>query len=117
MILEVDPVLLFVVVVATEAVTEIVVESELMDPVRMRLGRSWFLGSIVTCGYCLSVWVAFALWSLCYAHWIFVSFCLGMVVHRASNVLHSLLKFMMGWSEASLVLLEEMTRNEMEEGG
>lgn len=46
-------------VICTEAVTELVVHSEIMQPMRAYLEEfSDFIGKLVNCGYCCSMWAA-----------------------------------------------------------
>jgi len=102
---------IIVMIVAIEAITEIIVDGDIFFKVRNFLARinPWFLGELLKCGYCLSVWVAipFGLaigirytnlstfypqgWYniyysivLCVA-WLFF-------IHRISNVVHELFK-------------------------
>ena len=46
--------------VAVEAITEIIVDGDIFFKIRNFLARinPWFLGELLKCGYCLSVWVA-----------------------------------------------------------
>ena len=78
-----------VAIIAVEALVEIWLESALFDNPRKWIGvKSDILGEFVTCGWCLSVWVArvvfifvcIGLW------WLFVPFA----VHRVSNYLHDI---------------------------
>jgi hypothetical protein len=87
-------------VIITEALTEIVVKSELFFPLREYLferGKknsffNWF-HSLVDCGYCFSVWMgwftAFLLFreNLFLIHWVFI----GLAIHRLSNIFHFLI--------------------------
>ena len=85
-------------IITTEALTELVVKSEIFSPL-----REWFFNKrenkickfiheLLDCGYCFSVWVAFFV-SITLVNLSFVSEYLGwfiawMVVHRLSNLLH-----------------------------
>lgn len=90
----------FIACLLTEAITEILVKSEVFSPIRRRLfslrgkssGYAWF-SDLIECGYCSSVWVG------CAMSWLLISdfglvniyidwFLLGLVVHRCSNVVH-----------------------------
>jgi len=89
-------ILLFVIV--TEAITELVVKSELFEPLRKYCFESkyWlfnFIHRILDCGYCFSVWAGFFVVILNYvtSYFIVDIFMLGIVVHRLSNVLHFLI--------------------------
>ena len=82
-------------IVATEAITELVVKSEFFEPLRKWLFESElktlnFIHRIVDCGYCFSVWAALfnilILFILDYRIMDFV--ILTVVVHRLSNMLH-----------------------------
>lgn len=90
-------------VLLTEAITEIVVKSEFFSPLRakiFKLGQSsiffdWF-HRLLDCGYCFSVWVGMLTAILFfndlgllhkYVDWFFV----GIVLHRASNLLHNVM--------------------------
>jgi len=91
-------------IIITEAITEVVVKSELFFPFRGYLfekGKTdkifnWF-HSLIDCGYCFSVWVGLFISFLLfresnffihsYIDWIFI----GLVVHRLSNVFHFLI--------------------------
>lgn len=90
-------------VIITEAITEIVVKSELFLPVKSKifeLGNNnrffkW-LHSLIDCGYCFSVWAGLFTSLLMlndfnivnkYVDW----FLLGIVVHRLSNLFHNIM--------------------------
>ena len=101
-----DILLLLLLVIACEAVTEIITASEITNPI-----RSWwkkytykldippddtfiqkvkiFLDKLISCGYCTSVWVAmplafFSPFTLSVIWWMIMVF----VIHRLSNWLH-----------------------------
>lgn len=89
-------------VVITEAMTEIVVESVLLSRLRAGFTRVPVLGYLVSCGYCLSVWLGVGA-----AYLLRMEGALeglgavepvlwGVVVHRASNVLHEGISRFMG---------------------
>jgi hypothetical protein len=87
---------LLIALAVTEAVTEIVVASELFEPVRRVMQRAGKLGALFTCGYCLSVWVGVGVSYLLridlgLVHPGVDPLLVGLVVHRASNVLHELI--------------------------
>lgn len=74
--------------IATEAVTEILLESELFEWFRAIMRKTEFTAALISCGWCLSVWVAGALILLAHLG-------LGVVVvlfaaHRLANVWHNL---------------------------
>jgi len=94
---------LLLAIVLTEAITELVVKSEIFMPLRAKifsLGQdnvffNW-LHSLLDCGYCFSVWVGWAVAILFqgelplftpYVDW----FILGIVIHRFSNLFHNIM--------------------------
>ena len=91
-------------IIITEAITEIVVKSELFFPFRKYVfekgkNSSFFkwVHSLIDCGYCFSVWIgwftAFLLFSgdsflvNSYVDWFFI----GLIIHRLSNIFHFLI--------------------------
>jgi len=76
-------------IIAVEAIVEIFMESSLFDNFRVWIGgKHVLLDEFVTCGWCLSVWVAGL---------VFVFVCIGLwwlfipiAVHRVSNYLHDI---------------------------
>jgi len=85
-------------IITTEAITEIVVKSELFEPVRKLLFESKysvlnFIHKIFDCGYCFSVWASLIT--------VLVLFIINnevmdflvviIVIHRLSNLVHSML--------------------------
>lgn len=90
-------VLLFL-IVFVEALTEIIVSSVIFEKPREFLAyKSDFLGELIHCGYCTSVWVSAAIsWAFVLFVWsVFPSFLLSYIVttfvlHRLSNLLHEL---------------------------
>ena len=101
-------------IVLTEAITELVVKSELFYPIRRFFFKrkssfifNWF-HSLMDCGYCFSVWAGwfvslmyvifsdgFVLFNNIILNWFFM----GVVFHRLSNVLHYLVDVFRNWSE------------------
>jgi len=87
---------LLLIVIATEAITEILVKSELFEPLRKYLfSRSVdskvfkFFHDLLDCGYCTSVWIAFFLFIFfMFIPEIMFFVCLVFVIHRLSNVWH-----------------------------
>jgi hypothetical protein len=75
-------------IITVEAITEIAINSELWETPREWLKkRGWFFKSLLSCGWCFSMWVAWGLYGFLYwteAWWILFPF----VAHRASNYLH-----------------------------
>jgi hypothetical protein len=74
----------------TEAITELVVKSEIFEPIRkFFFNRNKFIHSLLECGYCFSVWAAFLALILTLIQQPVASlFMLGVVIHRLSNVVH-----------------------------
>lgn len=91
-------ILLLLFVIAVEAITEILVESEIFRWPRETLARAnGLIGTLVHCGYCTSVWVSAALsWAFVTCAWaivpnFWVSFIVTtFVLHRLSNLWHEL---------------------------
>ena len=83
-------------VILTELLTELVIKSVIFKPIRDRLGKlgNWFK-ELLSCGYCFSVWVAFAVvLSLQLSYNLTGVFLLDMslvalITHRLSNYLHN----------------------------
>jgi len=74
-------------IIATEAIVEILVESELFDGVRVWIGqRHRLLDGLVSCPWCISVWVAGIVIALLYfGLWPILAF---FAVHRLANFVH-----------------------------
>ena len=89
---------LLMAIILTEAVTEVIVKSELFKPLRAYLFNkgnklTLFLHNILDCGYCTSVWIGcftslLLLNDLQAVHWSIDWFIYGLIVHRLSNILH-----------------------------
>ena len=93
-------------VLVAEALTEIFVDSALFAPLRHKVGGSkeegldgkfGLKGIFVRCGYCISVWsgvpLAFAFeiplpFEIKWLPWWAGTACMGIVVHRLSNLWH-----------------------------
>ena len=78
---------------ATEAVVEIITKSDLFGPLMGRaVLRKDFISRLITCPYCLSVWVA-GFFTLCiYLHLGFSLYLfpiLAFSIHRMSNIAHA----------------------------
>ena len=87
-------------VILTEAVTEILVESVLLER-----PRAWLAGkdegtlrfTFVRCGYCVSLWIgvglAYALWFVPFegSKW-WQPLALGAAAHRLSNIWHDFIR-------------------------
>jgi hypothetical protein len=83
-------------IIFVEAVTEIITTSSIMSKFRQVLSYSDFLGELIHCGYCTSVWVAASVawvdpWIISEQFWINYAVTL-FVLHRLSNVLHELME-------------------------
>jgi len=86
-------------VLLIESITNILVKSELFLPVRKVLFESRykifkFLGRILDCPYCTSVWVSLFCVAMGYLYFInflpqiMAFFFVGLILHRLSNILH-----------------------------
>lgn len=83
-------------VVLVELFTELIVKSEIVKPLRQRIKgiNSWF-SELFSCGYCMSVWVAFGVAiasGLSYTFTGILPVDLGLtafILHRLSNYLHN----------------------------
>jgi len=73
-------------VVATEAITEILLHSNLFRRPRKFLARAWFFREIFSCGWCLSVWVATVVCITIYTGLWYI--LLPLLIHRLSNLFH-----------------------------
>jgi predicted membrane chloride channel (bestrophin family) len=91
-------------VILCEVITELVVGSSLLARWRNRMlgpdeKAPLLLGILVSCGYCLSVWVALALTFVLRIDDIipvlgaFEPFAIALIVHRMSNILHVSISF------------------------
>ena len=85
-------------VVLTEALTELAIKSEIFKTAREKISslNNW-LKTLLSCGYCFSVWVAFGVvfsaqisYPLVGNHWIDLGLT-ALVVHRLSNILHNVI--------------------------
>lgn len=85
-------------IIVTEALTELLVKSEFFKPLRAWLFNnksnilSKFIHTVLDCGYCTSIWVAFfvSIYLIDISS-IFINvgwFVAWLVVHRLSNLLH-----------------------------
>jgi hypothetical protein len=88
-------------VIFVEALTEILVESSIFERPRLYLaGKSGFLGELIHCGYCTSVWVSFGVaWiaPLAISGFFWLNYFLtAFILHRMSNMLHELISKWLG---------------------
>jgi multidrug transporter EmrE-like cation transporter len=90
-------------IVLTEAITELVVKSEIFRPLRAKIfnlgGKNKFfswLHNLLDCGYCFSVWAGWAVAFLFlnelklfnpYVDW----FIVGVLLHRGANLFHNIM--------------------------
>ena len=86
---------ILITIIATEAITELVVKSEFFEPLRKWLFESTskilnFIHRIVDCGYCFSVWASIlTTFMILQGEFGTVDFLVViLVVHRLSNMLH-----------------------------
>lgn len=101
-----DLLIVFFLVMASEAVTEIITDSELTNPLRMWWKRvlypadtpprsGWlqnigvYIDKLVSCGHCTSVWVSaffalFAPFATSFIMWVIMTFA----IHRLTNWFH-----------------------------
>lgn len=95
---------LVIAIILCEAITELVVGSALLARWRNRMlgpdeKSPRLLGILVSCGYCLSVWVALALTFALRIDGLipilgrFEPFAIALIIHRLSNVLHVSISF------------------------
>jgi predicted membrane chloride channel (bestrophin family) len=98
-------------IILCEIITELVVGSTLLGRFRNRMlgpdeKNPRLFGILISCGHCFSVWVAVP---LAYALQlkgilpilgVFEPLAIGLVVHRASNVLHVVISFLFRIMEA-----------------
>jgi hypothetical protein len=73
-------------VFAVEAITEIIIHSELLDRPRNALKKIWFFDKLLSCGWCASFWTAVIVFGIISAGWQII--LVPIVIHRASNFLH-----------------------------
>ncbi len=83
-------------IILTEALTELLSKSEFFSPIRefffkRRSNKVFkFIHSLLDCPYCTSVWVGFSvvICLLLFNNILIDIFCLGIMVHRFSNIFH-----------------------------
>lgn len=87
-------------IILIEAITNLVSKSDLFKPVREFLFKKGenklfrFMHALVDCPYCLSVWVSLLCAALLYLYinnwlpFVLVWFCMAIIFHRLSNILH-----------------------------
>lgn len=105
------------VIIAVEALTELIVDSKIGFPIRDWFSRNpepkgfWAklrakIGELINCGYCTSVWVAFLA-----AYFVPAKACTwpvfivkALIIHRLSNMMHELFKKWLNRSPLNVVL-------------
>ena len=108
----------FAAILFTEALVEILVESDIFFKLRNLIVKvnPGFLGKLVICGYCMSIWCAVLAWFLPGAlTGIFVLDVLvrTLCLHRMSNVLHEL--FVRWFKRLPLVIVFNQVKDLEEE--
>jgi hypothetical protein len=80
-------------IIAAEALTQLACKAEIFDRIREWLkSLCSFTFLLLTCPYCVSVWMA-ALATLMYFTWEYSQFfVIGLVIHRVSNFAHDLFR-------------------------
>jgi hypothetical protein len=102
---------IFLAIVLTEAITELVVKSEIFRPLRAKifnLGQdnkffNW-LHNLLDCGYCFSVWAGWTVAFLFYQEYNLISpyidwFIVGLFLHRSANLFHNIMDRVHGFLE------------------
>lgn len=88
-------------IIFVEAVTEILVASSIFEKPRLYLAqKSGFLGELIHCGYCTSVWVSLGVaWiiPITISPYFFLNYIItAFILHRLSNVIHELINKWLG---------------------
>jgi hypothetical protein len=85
-------------IIATEAMTQLACKAELFDRFRDWIkSLSKFTDELLSCPYCVSVWVAgFTVILYVYYEWTWW-FVLMLVIHRLSNVLHDIFRIVVNF--------------------
>ena len=78
-------------VIATEAITELLLHSVLLDKPRAWLSKRPFFKELFKCGWCLSLWVGLFVFGLLLLRLEII--LLPVVLHRLSNYLHAIYSF------------------------
>jgi len=87
---------LLVLVIVTEAITNIVVDGVIFDDIRNKIfSKGNFFSKLLSCGYCLSVWSAMLTATVCsfrIGFTIVDSYIINVfLIHRLSNILHEVI--------------------------
>jgi hypothetical protein len=86
-------------IIAAEAMTQLSCKAEIFDDLREWIkSLSEFTNGLLSCPYCISVWVA-AFTMLFYIYWdLFgIYFITFLVIHRVSNFLHDAMSAMLNF--------------------
>lgn len=85
-------------IIAAEAMTQLACKAEIFDRLREWLkGLSRFTNELLSCPYCVSVWVAgFTVVLYVSYEWSWW-FILLLVIHRASNVVHDVFSIVLNF--------------------
>lgn len=96
-------------IICVEAITEILVQSDLFFEVRDWIGRkSNKLATLVTCGYCTSVWVAAIIIGGIIAEWYIIGIAIKIfALHRLSNIFHALIKRRLDGEPIQFVIIKD----------
>ena len=111
------------ILITVEAITEIIVSGDIFIGVRNKLAliNPRFLGKLLGCGYCLSVWVAipFGLIYYLYQNTIYYKVMMAITfvfaIHRLSNMLHELFRRWLGRHPFVLHLFNQSVQPQEEE--
>ena len=103
-------------IIFVEAITEILVSSDIFLEIREFIYlNSNFLGKLVHCGYCTSVWVSAAVAWLApsIGNYPFIEYIIAVfVIHRLSNIWH---EFIARWLGRAPLTISLFTQKEEEE--
>lgn len=109
-------------VMATEAITEILVSGDIFSTFREYVWKiNKFFGKLINCGYCLSVWVSASLTiPIYYGLELIYLIPLVFAIHRISNIWHELIvKWLkrlpicsVGLNKTEQIIVEESKPNE-----
>jgi len=103
-----------ILIISVEAVTEIVTSSNIFLSLREWIYlKSDFLGKLIQCGYCTSVWIsAMVAWAAPTPfHPIFGYFIALFAIHRLSNLWH---EFTVRWLNRAPIAISLFTTTEQE---
>ena len=78
-----------ILILATEALTKLLRDAEIFNAPRAWLSGRWeLLDELISCGYCLSVWVA---WAVLMLHFFGFGWLISLLaLHRAANLFHDM---------------------------